>query len=225
MTDYKNYLQEAINPCLFFSGGQDSQELLRWTLKIRKIPIVTFNQNFTKEQWSVVEKTILDFDLECYTFPPTQSYLIPNGKELARVDVYNLGGSPFPVLRDVVHSDRCGLDLDNKTLDLVPFDHDVVFIGTRQNDWSEATGRPLKTDVVEMGAWKLVAPLFYETKIVKSDGRTDVTNEGNLISCYRCCMNGTTESVYCPKESKNIPGHIWDQQKSLQHFQKSFGFK
>lgn len=222
---YEALLLEAKNPCIFFSGGQDSRELLNWALPIRKTPIVAFSQNFTKEQWAPVERTILENNLEAYTYPPAHSMLIPNGKELARVDVYNLSGALFPVLRDVVHSNRCGLELDAKKLDLIPFDFDTVFIGTREGDYSEATGQPLKTDVLDMGPFKLVAPLFYQAKEVEADGRTDEMNEGNLVCCANCLRSGTTEPVYCPKDKREIDGFAWDQAVALKGFRETFGFE
>lgn len=208
----KEWMAKAIKPCLLLSGGADSVELLE---RIGKIDCVTFNQNFTTEQWKVIDNLIRKFDLDLFTFPPSASYVVPNGDELARIDEYQLGYLTFPVLREYAHSDRCSLEFDNKKMPMIPWTYDAVFVGSRKTDWSPLTGQPLRQAVTEYGGITIVAPLYDEPKTQEFDVDT-----GTVYGCTKC-FNGE-KRVYCLKEDKMIDGIDWDRESAIKAFQDKF---
>jgi len=212
----QEWLNKAINPCLLLSGGDDSVELLGRIREHQEIDCVTFNQNFTDEQWSVIDNLIQN-GCEVHTFPPSNSYIVPNGDGLGRIDEYNLAGLTFPVIREYEYSDRCSLDFDNTRLEVVPFLYDVVFVGTRKDDTSSMTGKPFKEPVVSYGAITFVAPLWDEPKPTVS-----TIDTGIIYGCSNCLNNGTDEQVWCLKDNKMIDGHKWDKAEMLKAFQSKF---
>ena len=174
--------------------------------------------DFTPQQWEIIDKLIRLWDLTVVAPPPKASYLIPNGENLARVDEYDIGSrATIPVVRDIVHSDRCLLDLNQNFLRLSPLDYDCIFVGTKQQDSTPAMSQPLKEAISQIGTLTAVAPLFYwsEEQVEEASKGLPYSKEwyedgdenfdtGNLLACSRCVRSGTGEPVDCPKEGKMV---------------------
>lgn len=233
-------LSKSRHAAVLLSGGIDSLLVLQ---QVREhapdIDVVVFRADMTKEQWKIIDNLIRLFDLTVVTLPPRASYLVPNGDQLARVDEYDLGGAVVPHLRDFVHDDaRCALEAEQKFLPSSPLDYDLVFVGTRATDHSEATGQPIRRAITKVDGLTIVAPVYYWTddQVKKAaqglpyskewyeDG-DDRFDTGNIVACSRCLRHGTREAVLCPKLAAEISGHEWDQQAILTAFRQKFGFE
>ncbi len=218
---------EAKSPVVFLSGGADSVVVLDEVIKHHpNIEAVTFNQDFTKPQWQIIENLLDKYEVELHTFPPNQSYLIEREGRLAKVDEYGLNDFLFPVVRDLVEGERCLHDLDPRRIENVPFPYDVVFVGTRKEDADPAI-RPMAQPVIKQHGITFVAPLWEWTKeqVLERARELPISKEfyeqgkeefdtGNLIACSRCYQG----QAYCPKEMKVIPKVEWDKDRNLEYF-------
>jgi hypothetical protein len=232
-------LKRSKRPCVAVSGGMDSLVVLDMVRKHRPdIEALVFRADFTPEQWGIIDNLIRLWDLTVVSPLPRTSYFVPNGGNLARVDEYDVNGTVFPVLRDLVHSDhRCSLDLATRFAPLSPLDYDCVFVGTREGDSSEAMGHPLPKAVNRIGSVEVIAPIYYWTDeevgkaaqgLPYSKEWYDLGDErydtGNLIACSRCVATGTSDPVECPKAGHSIEGYHWNQSAMLGTFRAKFGF-
>lgn len=231
-------LKTAKNPCVLFSGGVDSLLVLYMVRQYKDVDVVTFRQDFTDKQWSVVDRVIREWGLQVWSFPPTRSYVIPNGDTLARVDEYSMGGMTFPVLRDFLHGDRCSLELDKTRLAELPCEFDVIFTGSKRVDHSFATGKnPLREQVLEIGNVKFCQPLFHWTDAEVMAKAKDLNlpfsqefyelgdesfDSGSIVACSRCLGTG---KVYCPVAEKEIDSVDWEPAKMLESFRTKYGFE
>lgn len=233
-------LGKSRHAAVLLSGGIDSMLVLR---QVREhcpdIEAIVFRADMAKEQWAIIENLIRLWDLTVVTMPPSASYLVPNGTELARVDEYVIGGVPIPHLRDFVHDDsRCAIEVQQMFLPNPPLDYDLIFVGTREGDRSEATGRPLQKAVTVTNGMTIAAPIYYWTdeqvkeaaqglpyaKEWYEDGDPKF-DTGNIVACSNCLHNGTSAPVLCPKLGDKIPGHEWDREGILKAFRNKFGFE
>jgi hypothetical protein len=233
-------LSKSRRPAVAVSGGRDSLIVLRMVREFApEIEVIVFRTDMTRGQWGIIDNLIKLWDLTVIAPPPQASYMVPNGEYLARVDEYHVGGTAIPVLRDIVHDDSiCVLDLGSNFSAVSPLDHDLLFVGTRQTDRSEATGRPIQKAVTKAGSLTIAAPIFYWTderveKAVKDlpiakewyEAKDEKFDTGNLVACCACLRRGDGEPVHCPKEGKTIAGHVWDRQVMLERFREKFGFE
>lgn len=223
---FDEYCEKAKAPVVFLSGGSESVLVLDEVLKRRPdAEAVTFNQDFTKDQWQIIENLLERYEVELHTFPPMQSYLIEREGRIAKVDEYGLNALRFPVVRDLIHGERCLHDLDPTRIQSVPFTFDVVFVGTRKEDTDPAI-QPMAQPVIEQHGITFVAPLWGWTKeqvlakelpISKEfyEQGKDEFDTGNLVACSRCYEG---KRVYCPKEMKVIDPVQWDRKGNLEYF-------
>lgn len=236
----RELLEVARRPAVALSGGRDSMVVLDMVRKYQPdIEVLVFKTDFAPHQWAIVDNLIREWDLTVFSPPPRASYLVPNGDELARVDEYEIGAATLPVLRDFVHDDsRCALEMERKFLPASPLDFDLIFVGTRKGDRSEATGQPLRESVSKINGLTLAAPLFFWSDATvewaaqglpyakewyeDGDVRFDT---GNLLACSRCLGGGGDEPVACPKANMEIPGVVWDKAAMLRAFREKFGFE
>lgn len=214
------------NPAVLFSGGIDSLLVLSMMREeYPDIAVVTLKQNYSKAQWAVVENVIKQWDLEVRSWPPMRSYLVPN-EPIARVDEYSFGEVSLPVIRDIEDGSNCVFEMDNQTLEHFPFDYDVVFVGSREDDHSPATGRPLRSQVTDCGNFVIVAPLWKWTKdMVRAEaqkrGLPPALESSDIQACTKC-LGGV--KVYCPVKNDYIDPVDWNPGQMLGTFRERFGF-
>lgn len=232
-------LGKAAHAAVAVSGGRDSLIVLDQVRKVRPdIEVLVFKTDFTANQWKVIDNLIRLWDLTVMAPPPKASYLIPNGEQLARVDEYDVGvGVTIPVLRDLVHSERCLWDLENRYLPVSPLGYDLLFVGSRQGDSSPATGQPLHKAVSRIGNMTIASPIYYWTDEQVREASKELPyarewyeegdasfDTGNLLACSRCVDSGDGRPVCCPKQGRVIKGHEWDKPLMLKTFREKFGF-
>lgn len=232
-------LSTAKSPAVFISGGIDSMLVLAMVREtVPDIPIYCFNQNFTHEQQNILANLIKLWDLEVRSFPPSNAYIIPNGKNLAQVSEYNLNGVVIPVLRDFIDGPKCSLTLDKTRLESYPFEHDVVLLGTRKEDTSFATGQPFHSPEITLGGIKFICPIFTWTrKEVTAEAKKrelpysaefytagdETFDTGNLAGYCTKCLQGEGK-VHCPVANEKIDSFQWDKEVALNNFRSKFGF-
>lgn len=234
----EKYLEKANKPVVLLSGGIDSLVVLDM-VRVAKpdIEVITFRQNMSDDQWKIIENVAKLWDLQVLSWPPTHSYVLPNGEELSRVDEYSFNGLPIPLVRDFIPGKKCSLELDEQKLAVMPIEHDVIFTGTRAQDAHPLMPSPMRKPVIEVGPFTFVAPIYdwgkadveaYArendlpfSKEFYDDGKEEF-DTGNISACTNCLCEGEGY-VFCQKLTAYIPRHQWDRSEMLGAFQYRFG--
>jgi hypothetical protein len=149
-------LSTAQNPCVFWSAGKDSQLLLSLIREHRDIDVILYADKLSSFQ----EQVVMDLNLTVYLYSPGDAYYLPNKDGVALVREYPVGGAPFPVIWDVEHSDKCGLEISKAENVCVHYPWDTVFIGWKATDEHYITGKnPFPPNGTQVGTTKFYAPL------------------------------------------------------------------
>lgn len=216
-----------MNACLFLSGGQESLLLLHLLRQTANIPVITFAEDWTKEQLKQLEKIVLDYDLTLYTYPSANRYFLPNGDGFSLVDEYGFGGNLIPVVRDIEDAETgCLADIETRRLDMFDFGFDCVLTGFLKEDNHALIGNPMG-EVKEQGTITFIAPLWNWTKAeisaeIERLNLHVIEKSGDLRSCAKCL--GAEKEVFCHKENKMIPTIEWSPQENLEIFREKFGY-
>jgi diphthamide synthase (EF-2-diphthine--ammonia ligase) len=213
---------KSMNACVFYSGGIDSLVLLH-LLKEEKFPVITFAEDFTKEQMKKIEKVVLDYDLILYSYPPRNRYFLPNGSGFSLMDEYGFSGQIIPVVRDIEDSDEgCLAELSKRRFDNFSFGFNCVLTGTLKEDFHPVIGNPMD-EIKEQGNITFINPLWNWSKREVEEkaaewNLTAIADTGDLQICSKC-LHGET---FCPKENRVIPGIDWNPELNLQLFKEKF---
>lgn len=224
-----NLITEALkgNPVIFFSGGIDSLVLLH---QAKHLPVITFAQDWTKEQLEKLENLIAEWNLTLYMYPPNKRYFVPNGENLSLIDEYGFENQIIPVIRDLEDGQRCSLELDEQRYESFGLGWNTVLTGILKDDVHPVAGKMVEKAVTEINGITFIAPLFDWSKedVLRYAKEHDllkfvVEGTGDLKACSRCLTG--KDKVFCPKENREIPVVKWPKEKMLKSFQQKFGFK
>ena len=215
-------------PGIFFSGGIDSLLLLDIIREFdNTIPVLTFAQDFTKEQWVRFENLILKWELSLYTFPPYHRFFVPNGTDISLIDEYNYGGISFPIIRDLEHGDKCGLELSQQRLMTPDTFWQTTFIGALKDDIHPlAKGNAyLGGEHSQIENLTFIAPLWEWSKAevieeAAKRGLIAIEGTGELSACTKCLQS--TEPVYCVKRDTIIEAVKWEPENQLSAFRSKY---
>lgn len=232
----REVLSGARYPALLWSGGKDSMLLLALVREVKNIPCIWFRMGLSREQERFARRIILEWDLEVWSWWPSDVYLVPNNEGLTLIREQAFGPARLPVLLDVEEGANCIFDFpQERTVELYPhFDH--VFIGYRGEDYHHALGRNFcPADGWSLGNTKFYAPLreMKEAEVWQAIKELNVPYdteryEGSGLdpdvyhACTKCLYG---ERVFCPKEQRMIESVDWNPGLSLSSFHQRFGFQ
>lgn len=209
--------------CVFLSGGVDSLVLLH-LVRDCSFPVVTFSEDFSKEQVKKLEKIIFDYGLTLYTYPPKSRYFVPHNDGVSLVDEYGFAGETIPVIRDIEDAETgCLAELSSRRFDNFDFGFDCVLTGALKEDFHPLTGNPM-AEIKEQGI-TFICPLWNWSKervkrYAAKYGLSPIEGTGELKSCNKCLHSST----FCPKEQRVIPQIDWSPQQNLQIFRERFNY-
>lgn len=233
----KNVLATAKSPAVLWSAGKDSMLVMALVREIDKnVPVIWFRSG---ENEKFAKQVILDWDLEVWSWEPSDVYVLPNDGGLSLVREQAFGPQRFPVLMDIENGDRCiGEFLIERTPRLFPH-FDAILMGYKDIDyhWTLGGSGFCPDDGWELGRAKVYAPIRHmmDSDVWQATRKLGVpideerytrggADPSTLQACSSCLQTGQNE-VWCKKEKKYIPRVEWNPALSLAAFRKRFGFK
>lgn len=231
----REVLGAAEHPAVLSSFGKDSMLLLSLVREVKNIPVIWFrpqDERFAK-------KIILDWDLEVWSWEPSDVYVLPNIEGLSLIREQAFGNHRFPVVVDIEEGEQCMADVfPQRTPELFPH-FDVLLIGYKDSDlhWTLGGSGFCPPDGWQLGKSKVFAPLRHltdeqiwqairEKEIPYDVDRYDHqgSDPDSVQACTRCLTSNEKE-VFCPKENRMIPVINWQPQERLKEFRQRFGFR
>lgn len=218
---------EKFPTCLWFSGGSDSTLLLFAMLEIKKpFGILRFDDGWSREQKREVDALIIEKNLQVFSYPPIDSFLVSEGDEIGLVSRYSVSvhsGNTMNLIRDVVDDPKvCAFDLmlekaKQKAAPIVYCNH---ILGVRKDDthWSSGEkslipGRHFSNET----GW-VYCPLYDwkredVNEALKVYNVPEFTSDSDIHACTKCLQS--KERVFCPKVEKEIDPVEWDAPANL----------
>jgi 3'-phosphoadenosine 5'-phosphosulfate sulfotransferase (PAPS reductase)/FAD synthetase len=217
---------------LLLSGGSDSQLLLAILLELgKRFSIVCFDETFDRKQNKVIDRLVEKHNLAVFSYPPTNAYVIGNGRKTSIVEEYLMsGGELMPFIRDVVHDpSRCAVS-DVKFspfIDSVPAAFSLYLTGIRKTDRHYATGKIAQTKLRKSKS-VYFAPLWDLTRKqvqqMSSLYEIETSVDTGIIGMCLNCLCSEKATVFCPKEQIEIDRVDWSPVAMMQAFQEKYGY-
>lgn len=217
-------LEGAESPIVCWSGGKDSQLLLRLVEEFwQNIPVLYFRSpDPRRRKWA--EQFIADSGLTAYSWNAKDRYVLP-GPHL--IEEYSFGDLTLPLVSDIAEGDRCVLETPKDFVSHVAYPFDVTFVGVKDCDEHPLLGTgywqpdgdgcfaPLR-HMSDEEVWRAIR----EMEIPIEESVYDGTESGDPSFCTRC-LSGEPE-VFCPAAGKVIPRFAWDSTAALSAFHQRF---
>lgn len=196
-------LATANSPIIAFSGGSDSLLLLHLVHEIDKsVPVLLFQDFWPIEHKKWVGKVIADRELTAFFYKPSMLRYTDG----AVISHYPFLGSTIPVISDVVHANKCGIDQGKRVLAKAPlaaFLWDCVFTGSRKTD-SHALVPEL--DFTAMPG--VCCPIWElsDSDVTQALETLNIETSPTSSDAHYCmnCLEPEGRTVWCPKLSRNI---------------------
>jgi hypothetical protein len=217
-------LAGARSPIVCWSGGKDSQLLLRLVAEQRpNVPVLYFRSaDPSRRRWA--EQFIADSDLTAYSWNPADRYVLP-GPHL--VEEYSFGDLRLPIVSDVVDGERCVLEIPRDFVTHVAYPFDVTFVGVKDSDEHPVLGNgywqtdgdgcfaPLRT-MSDEEVWQAIR----EMEIPVEESVYNGSEPDGPSFCTRCLSDQA--EVFCPAAGKVIPRFDWNPSAALSAFHQRF---
>lgn len=228
----KSDLAKAIDgetACLYWSGGSDSTLLLHALLALKaKFSIVCFDQSFSPQQKALIDRTVKEYGLAVFSYPPAAAFMVGDGEQLALIQEYRLvDGSEIPFISDCVGGTKCFFDAMLDTRPNVEVGFTLHLLGTRKTDEHWAWGQIAKQKELKLPMGRILFPLWDLTREQVIEGLKEFGVEppeidtGDFQACVDC-LKGTGR-VFCPKKSEDIDSVDWQPRAQLEAFRKKYG--
>jgi len=217
-------LDGAQSPIVLWSGGKDSQLLLKLVNDVRETPALWFRSVDNKRN-RFAERFIAQSDLTAYSWEPAARYVLPNGEGLSLAEEFSFGSRSLPVISDIAPGDRCVVNLPKGRVSFVNYDFDVTFAGTKKSDSHllakapEGFVYPL-WEMSDAEVWEAIREMEISVEESVYDGREP---DGPSL-CTRCLTPGS-DTVFCPDAQRMIPRFAWDSNAALAAFNNRFSRK
>jgi hypothetical protein len=228
LTIAKRIIQHALEgaraPIVCWSGGKDSQLLLRLVAEFKPdIQILYFRSPDPKRRrWA--EQFIADSDLTAYSWLPADRYFLPGGH---LVEEYSFGNMRLPLVTDIAEGDRCVLEIPQQFVEHVAYPFDVTFVGVKDSDEHPLLGQgywqpdgdgcfaPLR-HMTDEEVWQAIRDLEIPVEEAVYDG----SESQDPSFCTRCLSDDP--EVFCPAAGKVIPRFDWNGPAALSAFHQRF---
>lgn len=216
-----NALDGAKFPIVLWSGGKDSQLVLRLVNDVKKVPALWF-RSVDRKRNKFAERFIADSGLTAYSWEPADRYVLPNGEGMSLIEEFAFGHREVPVVSDIATGERCAVSLSKERVAFVNYDFDVTFAGTKKCDSHSLTTPPEGFvyplwEMSDAEVWEAIREMEIPIEESVYDGSE---NDGPAL-CTRCLMPGSDE-VFCPDAQRMIPRFVWDSQAALSAFNARF---
>lgn len=224
----RQILQAARNPIVAWSGGRDSMLLLHLTREIQPdIAIVWFKQNVSREWERWCESIIVEWDLQVFTYPASDTYYLPNDQGLTLIDEYSFGLDVMPVLTDVSDDVECGAKVNGTRVPSFSYPWDATLTGYRASDRHSILGSNFfPEDGTQCGNTKLFAPMRWwaDTDVERVSRGLNLPQPPEDDTLHRCtnCLQPGDDEVFCSQVDGFIPRLKWDSVTALANFRTRF---
>lgn len=232
----RDALEGAECPAVLWSGGKDSQLLLRLVHEIRPgVPVIWFRAGLAEQRFA--RRMIIELDLHVWSWQPSDVYVLPNGKGFSLIREQAFGAHTLPVVADIETGERCVAEIvTQRTPALYPH-FDRILIGYKDSDSHEVLGGSgfCPADGWELGKALVFAPLRHmddaqvwaviaELNVpVDAERYFNGGRDPDTVQACTACLNG--RAAFCPKEQQTIPPVEWDAAARRGEFRARFGFK
>lgn len=222
-------LEGARNPAVLSSFGKDSLLLLALVREVRSdFATLWFRTAANLKQVRFARRVIAAWNLNAYSYHPSDVYLLTNNGDHALIQEYSFGNDVLPLAVDLAHNDTCSLAaFPNRTPALhLPFD--LILVGYKDSDthWLKGGTQLFDADYM-LGGAKVSAPIRHLTdeQVRAAIVALDIPYEelDDRLSLCTACMTQDSDEVWCAEKKGYIPRVQWDQRESLATFRKRFG--
>lgn len=214
-------LTGARSPIVLWSGGKDSQLLLKLVNDVREVSALWFRSVDPKRN-RFAEQFIAQTDLTAYSWEPTARYILPNGDGFSLAEEFSFGHRSLPIVSDIVPGERCVVNMPKDRVAYINYDFDVTFAGVKKCD-----SHPLATppagfvyplwEMSDAEVWQAIR----ELEILVEESIYDGTDTDSIRFCTHCLTQGSDE-VFCPDAQRMIPRYAWDPEAALSAFNRRF---
>jgi 3'-phosphoadenosine 5'-phosphosulfate sulfotransferase (PAPS reductase)/FAD synthetase len=225
----KAALKDSECPAVLCCFGKDSLLLLALAREVAPdIRCVWFRVGFPEK---FARSVIAEWNLEVYSYPPADSYLLSDGSRIALINEYAFATDHMPLATDLAPGTTCILHRPTITLSAVYQPWDVLLSGYKDTDthWIKGDSKLFREEGVMLGNARVFAPIRHmtddEVRAASLElGLPVAPADDELAVCSRCMEHGDGE-VWCPEEGKHIPREQWDRDTALSNFRGRFGLE
>lgn len=217
-------LNGAKAPIVLWSGGKDSQLLLKLASEVNQdIPVLWFRST-DRARRKFAESFIADTDLTAYSWEPADRYLLQSNEGMHLVEEFSFGKRRLPLISDIVPGERCAVNLSKERVAFVNYDFDVTLAGSKACD-SHSLIASTQVEGIVYPLWNMtdeeVWEAIREMEIPVEESVYDGREVDSLPLCTRCLSQGEGE-VFCPEVKGTIPRFKWQPQAALAAFNTRF---
>lgn len=224
----RKIISDALNtarfPIVLWSGGKDSQLLLKLVNDVRETPALWF-RSVDRKRNRFAEQFIADSGLTAYSWEPADRFILPNGEGMSLIEEYAFGHRKVPFVSDIAPGERCAVNLSKDRVAFVNYDFDVTFAGTKKSDSHSLVTPPEGFvyplwEMSDVEVWEAIRAM----EIPVEESVYDEREPDGPALCTRCLIPGSDE-VFCPDAQRFIPRFVWDQPAALAAFNTRFSKK
>jgi hypothetical protein len=216
-------LDGAKMPIVCWSGGKDSQLLLKLVTEVNQdVPVLWF-RSIDPTRRKFAEQFIADTELMAYSWEPADRYILPNGEGMSLVEEFSFGSQKLPLISDIALGTRCAINAPKERVEFVNYTFDVSFVGAKQRDshalvkWDDDDFVAPLWHMTDKEVWTAIREMEIPVEESVYDGREV---DGPQL-CTRCLMPGSDE-VFCPDAQRLIPRFNWNPNAALAAFNARF---
>lgn len=216
-----NALNGAKFPIVLWSGGKDSQLLLKLVNDVAETPALWFRSSDTGRN-KFAEQFIADSGMTAYSWEPTARYVLLNGDGFSLAEEFSFGHRKLPVISDIETGERCIANLSKQRVAYVNYDFDVTFAGVKACDSHPLVKAPrgFVYPLWEMSDAEVIEAIR-ELEIPIEESVYDGSDTDSIRFCTRCLTQGS-DKVFCPDAQREISRFNWNPQAALSAFNARF---
>ena len=218
-------LESACSPIVAWSGGRDSMLLLNLARQVKPdIPVLWLKHNVSKSWRHWCESIIMEWDLTVFSYPASDTYVVPNGNGLTLIDEYSFGPDMMPVLTDVSAGVDCAVKASHATVASFAYPWTETLTGYRDTDYHTVLDRHyFPPDGTQFGNTRLYAPIrqLTDDDVARLGAHLPQPPSDDTLPLCTNCLQGRG-SVWCPDAGTYINSINWSPAESLAAFRQRF---
>lgn len=216
-------LDSAKFPVVCWSGGKDSQLLLKLANDVMDVPALWFRSVDSRRN-KFGESLIASSELTVYSWEPADRYILPNGEGMSLVEEFSFGNRRLPVISDIAPGERCAVNMPKGRVSFVNYDFDVTLAGIKACDsHSLVASKEIEGFIAPL--WHMtdeeVWEAIREMEIPVEESVYDGREVDGPAFCTNCLSEGEGQ-VFCPEVKGMIPRFTWQPQAARAAFDVRF---